>query len=52
MLICFIINNNKKLDQEVFNARFKNQTIESVLSYLGDSYPVNYQISKGKITIN
>lgn len=47
-----IINNNKKLDQEVFNARFKNQTIESVLSYLGDSYPVNYQISKGKITIN
>ncbi|WJS96759.1 FecR family protein [Flavobacterium johnsoniae] len=45
------INKNKTLGKEIFNARFDNEPIEVVLKYFSDSYKIDYQIERDKITI-
>lgn len=45
------INRNKKLGREIFNARFDNEPIEVVLKYFSDSYAIDYNIDRDKITI-
>ncbi|WP_347053335.1 FecR family protein [Flavobacterium olei] len=45
------INKNKTLGKEIFNARFDNEPIEVVLKYFSDSYAIDYNIDKDKITI-
>lgn len=45
------INNNRMLGREIFNARFDNEPIEVVLKYFSDSYAIDYNIDKDKITI-
>lgn len=45
------INKNKTLGKEIFNARFDNEPIEVVLKYFSDSYAIDYQIDKDRITI-
>ena len=45
------INNNKTLGNEIFNARFDNESIEVVLKYLSDSYSINYTIQNNIIVI-
>ncbi|MFD1602109.1 FecR family protein [Flavobacterium artemisiae] len=46
------INKNKTLGKEIFNARFDNEPIEVVLKYFSDSYKIDYQIDRDKITIH
>lgn len=46
------INKNKMLGKEIFNARFDNEPIEVVLKYFSDSYKIDYNIDRDKITIN
>jgi hypothetical protein len=45
------INRNKMLGKEIFNARFDNEPIEVVLKYFSDSYAIDYNIDRDKITI-
>lgn len=45
------INRNKMLGKEIFNARFDNEPIEVVLKYFSDSYAIDYNIDKDRITI-
>lgn len=45
------INKNNTLGKEVFNARFDNESIETVLKYFSDSYAINYEINKDIIVI-
>jgi len=45
------INRNKTLGKEIFNARFDNEPIEVVLKYFSDSYAIDYNIDRDKITI-
>lgn len=45
------INRNKALGKEIFNARFDNEPIEVVLKYFSDSYAIDYDIDRDKITI-
>lgn len=45
------INKNKTLGREIFNARFDNEPIEVVLKYFSDSYAIDYNIDRDKITI-
>lgn len=45
------INRNKTLGKEIFNARFDNEPIEVVLKYFSDSYAINYDIDRDRITI-
>lgn len=45
------INRNKVLGKEIFNARFDNESIEVVLKYFSDSYAIDYDIDKDRITI-
>jgi len=45
------INQNKALGKEIFNARFDNEPIETVLKYFSDSYAIDYKIDQDKITI-
>lgn len=45
------INRNKTLGKEIFNARFDNEPIEVVLKYFSDSYKIDYQIDRDRITI-
>ncbi|SFD94613.1 FecR family protein [Flavobacterium phragmitis] len=45
------INRNKTLGKEIFNARFDNEPIEVVLKYFSDSYAIDYDIDRDKITI-
>ncbi|MEM6541777.1 MAG: DUF4974 domain-containing protein [Bacteroidota bacterium] len=47
-----IVNNNKALGQEVFNASFKDQSIEKVLGYLNTLYGIEYEIQNNSIIIN
>ena len=47
-----IVNNNKALGQEVFNASFKDQSIEKVLGYLNTLYGIEYEIENNTIVIN
>lgn len=45
------INKNKMLGKEIFNARFDNEPIEVVLKYFSDSYAIDYDIDRDRITI-
>ncbi|GAA3774141.1 FecR family protein [Flavobacterium ginsengiterrae] len=45
------INRNKMLGKEIFNARFDNEPIEVVLKYFSDSYAIDYNIDRDRITI-
>jgi len=45
------INKNKTLGKEIFNARFDNEPIEVVLKYFSDSYKIDYDIDRDRITI-
>jgi hypothetical protein len=45
------INRNKTLGKEIFNARFDNEPIEVVLKYFSDSYAIDYDINRDRITI-
>ncbi len=47
-----IINNNEQLNKEVFNASFKQESIDIVLSYFSDSYNIKYTIEENTIYIN
>ncbi len=47
-----IIINNEELGNEVFNASFKQETIDKVLSYFNDSYDIDYTIKENTIYIN
>lgn len=46
-----IINTNKALGKETFNASFENETIENVLAYLNASYAIDYEIKDNKVFI-
>lgn len=46
-----ITNQNKQLENEKFNASFKNEPIEKVLSYFNELHGLRYTIAKDKITI-
>lgn len=47
-----IINNNKALDKNTYNASFDIETIEEVLESLNQLYPIEYTIKDDKILIN
>ena len=49
-----IINNNKKLDKEAFNATFETdrENLEQVFDFFDDVYNIDYQFSNNKIIIN
>lgn len=46
-----IINKNPKLANEKFNASFKEEPIEKVLSYFNDVYGIKYTITNKQVTI-
>jgi hypothetical protein len=46
-----ITNQNKALENERFNASFKNEPIEKVLGYFNELHGLRYTIIKDKITI-
>jgi transmembrane sensor len=46
-----VIIENKLLENEVFNANFNEEPIEKILSYLSDSYNIEYKIQDNIITI-
>lgn len=49
-----IINNNKQLDTEVFNASFEveNENINDILRYFNKVYQIEYKIANDTIIIN
>ena len=49
-----IINNNKKLSTETFNATIETnyETIEQVLNYFNKVYQIDYTVVENKIIIN
>lgn len=47
-----IINNSSALGNEIFNASFHKEPIETILSYFKDSYNMNYKIEENTIYIN
>lgn len=47
-----IVNNNEALGKEVFNASFKNQSIDRVLGYLNTLYGIEYLIRDNMVIIN
>ncbi|WP_103071277.1 FecR family protein [Aquimarina sediminis] len=46
-----IINKNKKLEKELFNASFKKESIHNILIYFQDVLGIEYSISDNKIVI-
>lgn len=46
-----IIVKNQKLNNEKFNATFINESIESLLTHLGESYPIKFSIKNNIIYI-
>ncbi|PBJ11419.1 fec operon regulator FecR [Flavobacterium sp. ACN6] len=46
-----IINKNEKLANEKFNASFKEESIENVMSYFNDIHGINYTIKNDQILI-
>jgi hypothetical protein len=46
-----IINKNEKLANERFNASFKEESIEKVMSYFNDLHGINYTIKNNQILI-
>lgn len=47
-----IKNNNQKLNNEIFTARFENASIEHILKSFKDIYGINYSIVNNQIIIN
>jgi hypothetical protein len=47
-----IENNNKDISNDLFNASFKNESIERILSYFDDVLGLEYTIEDNKIIIN
>lgn len=47
-----ITNNNKKLNEQYFDATFDIETIEQVLNSFSKSFKIHYKIEKNKIYIN
>ena len=47
-----IINTNEQLDKEIFNASFKEEPIDIILSYFKNSYDIKYRIEDNTIYIN
>lgn len=46
-----IVNKNEKLANEKFNASFKEESIENVMSYFNDIHGINYTIKDNQILI-
>lgn len=46
-----IVIENEALKQEIFSASFNNETIETVLGFLNDSYNIDYTIAENTIYI-
>ncbi len=46
-----IVNKNEKLANEKFNASFKEESIENVMSYFNDIHGINYTIKNDQILI-
>lgn len=46
-----IVNKNEKLASEKFNASFKDESIEKVMSYFNDIHGINYTIKNNQILI-
>jgi len=46
-----IVNKNEKLGNEKFNASFKEESIENVMSYFNDIHGINYTINNNQILI-
>ncbi len=46
-----IVNKNEKLANEKFNASFKDESIENVMSYFNDIHGINYTIKNNQILI-
>lgn len=46
-----IIVKNKALNDEKFNATFSNESVESLLNHLGESYPIKYSIKNNTVYI-
>ncbi|KAF2336271.1 FecR family protein [Flavobacterium daemonense] len=46
-----IVNKNEKLANEKFNASFKEESIENVMSYFNDIHGINYTIKGNQILI-
>jgi hypothetical protein len=46
-----IVNKNEKLANEKFNASFKDESIEKVMSYFNDIHGINYTIKNNQILI-
>ncbi len=46
-----IVNTNKELGKEEFNARFKNEPIGKILNYFKTTYGINFSIENNKIII-
>jgi len=47
-----IINNNKILDENLYNASFDVETIEQVLNTFSENFAINYTIANNQIIIN
>lgn len=47
-----IVNDNKKLGEQYYNATFDIETIEQVLESFNESYEIKYTIENNKIIIN
>jgi len=47
-----IINKNEKLANEKFNASFKEESIENVMSYFNEIHGIHYTIKNNQILIN
>ncbi|MFI1745667.1 FecR family protein [Thalassobellus sediminis] len=47
-----IIISNEQLENEIFNANFKDEPIENVLDYFKESFLINYKINNETIYIN
>ena len=49
-----IINNNKQLGKEAFNATFetKRESLKQVFDYFDEIYNIDYQFSNNKVIIN
>jgi Domain of unknown function (DUF4974)/FecR protein len=46
-----IVNTNKELGKEEFNARFKNEPVEKILDYFKTTYGIHFIIQDNKIII-
>jgi hypothetical protein len=47
-----IVNKNKQLNEEIFNASFDKEPIEKVLSYFKESYNIQFSVENNIVHIN